>query len=356
MNAPVTQPADLAHDALIPTRLRAHLLHRLRTAFSPASLRALSGPEDAPLARAYWQRAMGNPLQDFLGRPSKMIRAGMLHWAWKAAGATGPEPTTLSLAVEALHAGSLIIDDIEDDATIRRGDKALHLRYGVAPALNAGNWLYFWPIQLIGEAGLTPERALAALKQLGETQYRCHLGQGLDVSLKIADVRQEHVHEVTASKTRLKTGSLMGLATYLGALAAEADLETCRRFAAFGESVGITLQMLDDMGTISRDDRGDKAREDLMTGTPTWPWAWAADSVSPHTYQELLNFSHDIQSGHLDYSFLRLRLRQSIPADAADQLRGAVEDALLAIRPDVQCNDALNQMRVSFERMCRSYA
>ena len=355
MNAPITQPADFAHDTRIPPRLRAHLLHRLSTAFSPPSLRAVSGSEDSPLARSYWQRAMGNALQDFLGRHSKMIRAEMLHWAWKAAGGTGAGPTTLSLAVEALHAGSLIIDDIEDDAKTRRGDKALHLRYGLAPALNAGNWLYFWPIQLIGEAGLMPERELAALKQLGETQYRCHMGQGLDVSLKIADVRQEHVREVTTSKTRMKTGSLMGLATYLGALAADADLETCRRFAQFGESVGMTLQMLDDTGTISREDRGEKAREDLMTGTPTWPWAWAADSVSPNAYQELLNFSHDVQSGHLDYTFLRARLRQTIPTDATDRLRNAIEKALVDIQSDVQCPQALAQLRASFERMCQSY-
>lgn len=355
MNAPITQPVDAPLETPLPPRLRAHLLHRLRTAFSPSALRAASGSDESALARSYWQRAMGNALQDFLGRHSKMIRAEMLHWAWKSAGGAGAEPTTLSLAVEALHAGSLIIDDIEDDAKLRRGDKALHLRYGLAPALNAGNWLYFWPIQLIGEAGLTAERELAALRQLGNTQYRCHMGQGLDVSLKIADIRQEHVLEVTSTKTRLKTGSLMGLATYLGALAADADLETCRRFAHFGESFGMTLQMLDDTGTISRDDRGDKAREDLQTGTPTWPWAWAADSLAPNTYQELLNFSHDVQSGHLDYTFLRTRLRQAIPSDANQQLRSAIEKAVREIESDVQCPQAVFQLRASFERMCDSY-
>lgn len=355
MNAPITQPVHTPLDTPLPPRLRAHLLHRLRVAFSPEALRAASGSEDSALARSYWQRAMGNALQDFLGRHSKMIRAEMLHWAWKSAGGTGTEPTTLSLAVEALHAGSLIIDDIEDNAQRRRGDKALHLRYGLAPSLNAGNWLYFWPIQLVGEAGLTAERELAALKQFGNIQYRCHMGQGLDVSLKIADIRQEHVHEVTTTKTRLKTGSLMGLATYLGALAADADLETCQRFARFGESFGMTLQMLDDTGTISREDRGDKAREDLQAGTPTWPWAWAADSLAPDAYQALLNFSHDVQSGHLDYSFLRARLRQSIPGGATHHLREAIEAALRELEPDVRCPQALSQLRASFERMCQSY-
>ncbi len=355
MNVPSTQPSEPSPTVLMPTRLQAHLLHRLRAAFSPSQLRAMLGPEDSPLARSYWQRAMGNALQDFLGRHSKMLRAEMVHWAWKANGGSEEGPTTLSLAVEALHAGSLIIDDIEDEALTRRGDKALHLRYGLAPALNTGNWLYFWPIQLIEEAGLKPEQELAALKQLGKTQYRCHLGQGLDVSLTIADIRQEHVREVTGSKTRLKTGSLMGLATYLGSLAANADLETCQRFAQFGESIGMTLQMLDDMGTISREDRGEKAREDLVAGTPTWPWAWAADSLDANAYQNLLNFSHDVRSGHLDYTFLRLRLRQAIPSDALGMLRKSMEDELETIRPDLQCAAAENQLRGAFERMCQSY-
>ena len=273
MNAPLKRLQDGALRPPPPRRMRAHLLHRLRTELSPGMLRDHVTCGAGPLPRSYWQKALGAPLQDFLGRSSKMFRASMAEWAWRAAGGTGEVPPGFPLAVEALHAGSLIIDDIEDGATARRGDAALHERYGLAPALNAGNWLYFWPVRLIGEAGLPPERELAALKKLGETQHRCHLGQGLDVALKVQDIHQEDMAEVVAAKTALKTGALMGLSAYLGALAAGAPGRDCERYARFGEQLGDVLQMLDDAGSIASEHRSEKAREDLKSGAPTWPWA-----------------------------------------------------------------------------------
>jgi hypothetical protein len=51
--------------------------------------------------------------------------------------------------VEFIHAGSLVVEDIEDGSRIRRGRVALHVRYGMPVALNAGNWLYFWPFELL---------------------------------------------------------------------------------------------------------------------------------------------------------------------------------------------------------------
>jgi hypothetical protein len=61
------------------------------------------------------------------------------------------------LVVESLHAGSLIVDDIEDDSDLRRDAATLHRIYGVPVALNAGNWLYFWPQVLLSRIPLTDE-------------------------------------------------------------------------------------------------------------------------------------------------------------------------------------------------------
>lgn len=356
MNA--TQPLknDSRRPASAPLRVRAHLLHRLRAELSPAMLRRQLPEQEAALPRHYWQRALGAPLQDFLDRPSKMFRASMTEWAWNAAGGTGALPSAFPLAVEALHAGSLIIDDIEDDATERRGDTALHLRYGLAPALNAGNWLYFWPARLLAEAGLPPERELAALKKLGATQHRCHLGQGLDVALKVQDIHQEDMTQVAATKTTLKTGALMGLSAYFGALAAGLEHEHCDAFARFGENLGNVLQMLDDAGSISSDDRAEKAREDLVTGAPTWAWAWAAERLDSPDYKELVGLSHDVQAGRTDVSFLRQRLRHLLPDNLDDILEVQFALALETVRPAVVREACIGALQVEFERLRNSYA
>src|SRR5512142_2931568 len=69
-------------------------------------------------------------------------------------------PAELIGIVEGLHLGSLIIDDIEDESSTRRGGPTLHRQIGVPNALNAGNWLYFWPALLVPRLKLGPDREL----------------------------------------------------------------------------------------------------------------------------------------------------------------------------------------------------
>ena len=54
----------------------------------------------------------------------------------------------LAVVPELTHTGTLIIDDIEDNATNRRGDACIHNRYGLDVAINAANMLYILPASL----------------------------------------------------------------------------------------------------------------------------------------------------------------------------------------------------------------
>ncbi len=356
MTGPAIAETTTPQGNLAPSRIRARLLHQLRMELEPYSLRRQGAGNGVALPRQYWQKALGTPLRDFLGRGSKMFRAHMAEWAWYAAGGEGALCISIPLAVEALHAGSLIIDDIEDKATLRRGDVALHDRYGLATALNAGNWLYFWPVRLLSEAELSAEQELAALKKLAETQHRSHLGQGLDVSLKVHDIHQQDMAGVVQSKTSLKTGALMGLSAYLGAMGAGADPKVREAFARFGEGLGCILQMLDDAGSITSEERAEKAREDLIQGTPTWPWVWAAEHLEGAAYRELVDLSHDVQAGLVDYTFLRQRLRHVLPAELPTLLRGELENALEGVRPVIVRPASLDAIYREFTRLEQSYA
>jgi len=50
---------------------------------------------------------------------------------------------------EIVHNGSLIVDDLEDSSQKRRGDLCTYLKFGNDYAVNAGNFMYFAPINLI---------------------------------------------------------------------------------------------------------------------------------------------------------------------------------------------------------------
>ena len=124
------------------------LLLALDDMFTPRGLEQLLDLRSGSVPASLWENALHRPLAEFLARPSKEFRARLVQWGYVLGGGVGIAPVELALSVEALHAGSLVVDDIQDGSQERRGAPALHLQHGVARALNAGNWLYFWPCLL----------------------------------------------------------------------------------------------------------------------------------------------------------------------------------------------------------------
>jgi geranylgeranyl pyrophosphate synthase len=231
-----------------------------------------------------WDNALVGPLSDFLSRPGKEFRARLVRIGWQLSGRSTPPPAELPLIIEALHAGSLVVDDIEDDSSERRGAPALHCRYGLPLALNAGNFLYFWALELLSRLELPPITELGLHRAFSRTLLACHQGQALDLSVNITALDQDDVLPTVSAVTCLKTSKLCELAAHMGAIAAGASHAKAQAIADFGSSLGAGLQMLDDLGGVSSERRAAKGHEDLRHGCPTWPWAWAAQKLDPRDY------------------------------------------------------------------------
>jgi len=251
----------------------------------PAALAALSralgergtSALDPRVPHAVWQRALVGPAEEFLARPGKQLRGSLVHIGWMLAGGHEANmPERLALVVELLHAGSLVIDDVEDQSAERRGGAALHHLVGVPLAINTGSWMYFWALAEIAELALPSHRELAMYRAACTTLVRCHQGQALDLAVRIPDLALADVPNVVAATTRLKTGTLCAFAASLGAHALGAAAETVDATDAFGIASGTALQMLDDLGSLTS--RRHKGREDLRELRPTWPWAWLAEA------------------------------------------------------------------------------
>lgn len=226
-----------------------------------------------------WRRALVRPAGDFLARPGKALRTHLVRAGWMLAGGKDETlPDRIALVIELLHAGSLIIDDVEDDSTVRRGAPALHKIFGVPLAINTGSWMYFWALAELAELGLSPVAELAIYRKTCATLVRCHQGQALDLASRIADLELASLPDVVAATTSLKTGTLCGLATSLSGLACGAPPAIVSAAERFGASAGTALQMLDDLGSLTSPARREKGREDLRNQRPTWPWAWLAES------------------------------------------------------------------------------
>jgi len=189
--------------------------------------------------------------------------------------------------VEILHAGSLVIDDIEDDSKVRRGGKAIHRVFGIPKALNAGNWMYFLAVAQIEELHLSPEAAWKLHRMVNRTLLDCHRGQALDLGMRVGDVQQSEVPTLVAETSLLKTGALTALACAVGALVAGGSDEQVAALEKFGRELGLALQQLDDLGNLSGKGPASKRHEDLRNGRLTWPWAWAAELLDPLAYRNL---------------------------------------------------------------------
>jgi geranylgeranyl pyrophosphate synthase len=334
-----------------PSRLVELLEHH----FTPTGLQRALGIGVDAVPTELWEAGLLGPLRDFLGRPGKSVRAGLVEAAWRVSGAPNGPPDLLPAMIEILHAGSLVIDDIEDDAVERRGGPALHRLYGVPRALNAGNWLYFWSELLLQELGLDPARELEARRWLARTVFSCHHGQAIDLSARVTELGQSQIPGLVSVVTGLKTGSLIALAMRLGALAAQATPDRAEALACFGSGLGTGLQMLDDLGGITSEPRWHKGQEDLLSARPTWPWAWLAAELDGLSFSRLRDQARAVEASQLYPAELAAAMRFHLADRGRDRIDAHLASNLAVLRAGVPDASLLSLVEMTIDRLRGSY-
>jgi geranylgeranyl pyrophosphate synthase len=213
-------------------------------------------------------------------RPSKHFRAHLVRTGYNLIqGAVRPQDEdkleAVAAAIELLHTGSLIIDDIQDQSPMRRGAASLHRIYGIPGALCAGNWLYFRPLTLIEQLNLPVERKHHAFKLYHEALELAHYGQALDLTVKIEQIERQQIPATCEAIGELKTGAITALAMSIGALVADAPLHLIDTVGAFGRKFGTSLQECDDVGSLTSEHADPEKRyEDLLQGKASAVWSY----------------------------------------------------------------------------------
>lgn len=326
------------------------LLTALERALGPHGVSHLDPSVPAPL----WRRALAGPAAEFLARPGKELRASIVRAGWALGGGRGDMPDALPLALELLHAGSLIVDDVEDGSDTRRGGPALHTLVGTPLAINTGSWMYFWALAELSSLALPPAAELALLRTATRTLVRCHQGQALDLATVITDVEVADAPAVVAAITRLKTGALCGLAAELGAIAAGATPEAQAAIARFGEVIGAALQMLDDLGSLTSPARRDKGLEDLRGRRATWPWAWLAER-GPFTWSRFVTLERAAVGPDGDLRAFGDHLAATVETRGRERIRATLDAALAEVRAAAGDGPAVDAIAAELRRMEASY-
>jgi geranylgeranyl pyrophosphate synthase len=323
--------------------------------FSRPALSALLGAGSGGLPRDLWSAGLESPVALFLARPGKSFRAELVALSFELAGGLGPCPPRLSAIVELLHAGSLIIDDIEDGSASRRGAPTLHLSHGLPIALNAGNWMYFWALGLIEQVATSSELELSMHRWVHRTLLRCHHGQALDLTSNVYQLPQRELAGVVLASAELKTGALMELSAALGALAAGAPPALVSELAQFGCSMGVALQMLDDVGGIVSERRCHKGHEDLVLARPTWPWAWLSAELPPAAFEDLRRLGREVERREQHPELLASRVREQLHGSGRLRIRRQVQQSCARLEAVCGRQPALKAVRSQLRRMEQSY-
>ena len=205
----------------------------------------------------------------------KRIRPLLAYAAGELTRAPAARVERVAVAVELIHAYSLVHDDLPcmDDDVLRRGRPTCHVRFDEATAMLAGDALQSEATLVIVEDVLADDPArnagLLRLFALACGSRGMAGGQAIDLAgvgraLSLAEL--EHMH-------RLKTGALIRAAVLLGAgcgepLASGEDTALAR----FADAAGLAFQVVDDVLDVegSSPQLGQTAGKDAMQHKPTY--------------------------------------------------------------------------------------
>ena len=184
-------------------------------------------------------------------------------------------PVTRSLAVaaavEALHAYSLIHDDLPamDNDDLRRGLPTVHRKWNEATAILAGDALQTLAFELLTDPAIGPaETRIALVQSLAKASGAegMVLGQALDMA---AETNPDlTLHDITALQAG-KTGALIRFAAEAGAILSATDPTPLRAYAT---ALGLAFQITDDILDVTGDPAkaGKRLQKDAAAGKATF--------------------------------------------------------------------------------------
>jgi len=274
----------------------------------------------------------------------KLLRPVLLLLSAQAGGSVHPEHHVLAAVVELVHLATLVHDDVLDEADLRRGAPTVNRLRGNEHAVLLGDFLYSHAFRLCSSLS-----SPYAARVIGQTAVTLCEGEMMQVAARWdAALTESRYLEMIARKT----AALVETCCHLGAYYAGADRETVQRLSAFGRSVGLAFQIVDDLLDLTGSEAvvGKSLGRDLAEGELTLPVLHALrtasaqqrdrlmallDSPGPQQRQEIADLL--VQTGSLSYADdvarrqvenARQAVRDLTPSPARDHLLALAEFVL----------------------------
>jgi farnesyl diphosphate synthase len=204
----------------------------------------------------------------------KRLRPLLVLAASEAVGGNGQAALRAACAVELIHAYSLVHDDMPcmDNDVLRRGKPTVHVKYGEAGALLAGDALQALAFELLTpEHDNVPEAMQARLcRLLAHAAGSAGMagGQAIDLASVGVKLNEEQLRQMH----RLKTGALLQGSVLMGATCGDVRDAARRALGDYGAAIGLAFQVVDDILDVTADSAtlGKTAGKDAEQDKPTY--------------------------------------------------------------------------------------
>lgn len=174
----------------------------------------------------------------------------------------------LSQVIEMLHTSSLLIDDVEDNAVLRRGYPVAHSMFGIAQTINSANYIYFVALQKSLELSQDKDVREKIVHIYTEELINLHRGQGMDLYWR--ETLNCPTEDEYLDMVMNKTGGLYRLAVrLLQVISDNPDIDLIPLANLFG----IIYQIQDDYLNLQSSDYSNNKGycEDLTEGKFSFP-------------------------------------------------------------------------------------
>ena len=221
----------------------------------------------------------------------KRLRPLLAMAACEAVGGNLQAALRAACAVELIHAYSLVHDDMPcmDNDVLRRGKPTVHVQFGEAQALLAGDALQALAFEVLTPQDNTIAPPLQA--QLCRTLAQAAGAQGMaggqaidlaSVGLPLSSGQLHNMHH-------LKTGALLQASVVMGAHCGQALLPVLQAMQNYGAAVGLAFQVVDDVLDVTSDSAklGKTAGKDAAQFKPTFVSLMGLDAATAYAQQLL---------------------------------------------------------------------
>jgi farnesyl diphosphate synthase len=220
----------------------------------------------------------------------KRLRPLLVLAACEAVDGNSEAAMRAAVAVELIHAYSLVHDDMPcmDDDALRRGKPTVHVKYGEAQAMLAGD-----AMQALAFEVLTPEEGMDVALQARLVGLLARAaghegmagGQAIDLasvgcSLDEAALREMH---------RRKTGTLLQASVLMGAACGRTTAQAWQALSDYGAAIGLAFQVVDDILDVTQasETLGKTAGKDLENNKPTYVTVLGLEAARRHAAELL---------------------------------------------------------------------